>query len=168
MCRKTTRLYKSKIDAPLQYKKIKIKQNKSAKDLTQTKTLICLKNIPVVKGNTLTKIFISSKYKSLFNFDTWGNNVLPELNNTSQIIDRNIPDIYYMDIQYDNVLEHSFFMTNGCNRFGPSGICDQLKFYPNQIKFLPLSVKSKFDKLKNLINTNIFVWITTRQISYRF
>ncbi len=32
---------KPKIDAPLQYKKIKIKQIKYAKDLTQTKTLIC-------------------------------------------------------------------------------------------------------------------------------
>jgi hypothetical protein len=44
-------------------------------------------------------------------------------------------------------------MKNWCNWFGPSGICYQLKFYPNQIKFLSLSVKNKSDKLKNLINT---------------
>jgi len=40
-------------------------------------------------------------------------------------------------------------MKNGCNWFGPSGIC----VYPNQIKFLSLSVKNKCDKLINLINT---------------
>ncbi len=40
---------KLKIDAPLQYKKIKIKQIKSAKDLTQAKTLICLEKVPFVK-----------------------------------------------------------------------------------------------------------------------
>ena len=56
----------------------------------------------------LTKILISSKYKSLLNFDTWGNDVLPELNNSSQIEDNNIPDTYYLDIQNDNILEHSF------------------------------------------------------------
>ncbi len=115
--------------------------------------MICPEKIPIVKENTLTKILISSKYKSLLNSDTWGNDVLSELNNTSQIIDSNIPYIYYMDIQNDNILEHSFFMKNGCNWFWPSGICDQLKFYPNQIKFLSLSVKKKSDKLKNLINT---------------
>ncbi len=48
-------------------------------------------------------------------------------------------------------------MKNGCNWFGPSGICDQLKFYPNQIEFLSFSVKNKSDKLKNLINTIFFV-----------
>ena len=47
-------------------------------------------------------------------------------------------------------------MKNGCNWFGPSGICDQLKFYPNQIKLLSLSVKNKFDKLKHLVNTIFF------------
>ncbi len=52
----------------------------------------------------------SSKYKSLLNSDTWENDVLPELNNPSQIIDRNIPDKDYTDIQKDNILEHSFFM----------------------------------------------------------
>ena len=61
-----------------------------------------------------------------------------------------------MDIQNDDILEQSFFMTNGCNWFGPSGICDQLKFYPYQIKLLSLSVKNKSDKLKHLINTNFF------------
>ncbi len=91
------------------------------------------------------------------NSDTWGNDVLPELNNTSQIIDSSSRDIYYLDIQNENILEHSFFMTNGCHWFGPSGICDQLKFYPNQIKFLSLSVKNKFDKLKHLVNTKNFV-----------
>ena len=44
-------------------------------------------------------------------------------------------------------------MKNGCNWLGPSGICDQLKFYPNQIKFLSLPVENNSDKLKNLINT---------------
>ena len=62
-----------------------------------------------------------------------------------------------MDIQNDNILEHSIFMTSGCNWFGPSGICDQLKFYPNQIKFLSVSVKNKSDKLKHLVNTKFFV-----------
>ena len=114
-------------------KKIKIKPIKSAKDLPQTNTLICPEKIHVVKGNTLTKILISSKYKSLLTSDTWGNDVLPELNNTSQIIDSSSQDIYYMDIQNENILEHSFFMTNGCNWFGPSGICSQLKFSTNQI-----------------------------------
>ena len=99
---------------------------------------------------------ISSKYKSLLNSDTWGNDVLPELNSTSQIIDSNILYIYYMDIQSDNILEHSIFMKNVCNWFGPFGICDQLKFYPNQIKFLSLSIKNKSYKLKHLINTKFF------------
>ncbi len=70
--------------------------------------MICPEKIHVVKGNTLTKILISSKYKSLLNSDTWGNDVLPELNNTSQIIDSSSRDIYYMDIQNKNILEHSF------------------------------------------------------------
>ncbi len=129
--------------------------------------MVCPETTPIVKGNALTKMLTSSKYKSLLNSDTWGNDVLPELNNTLQIIDSIIPDIYYIDIQNENILEHSYFMTNGCNWFGPSGICDQLKFYPNQIKFLSLSVKNKSDKLKHLINT-IFLWITTRRISYGF
>ena len=51
----------------------------------------------------LTKILISSKYKSLLHSDTWGNDVLPELNNSSQIIDSNIPDRDYLDIQKDNI-----------------------------------------------------------------
>ncbi len=99
---------------------------------------------------------ISSKYKSLLNSDTWGTDVLPELHNTSEIIDSSSRDIYDINIQNDNILEHSFFMTNGCNWFGPSGICYQLKFSTNQIKFLSLSVKNKSDKLKHLVNTNIF------------
>ena len=65
--------------------------------------------IPVAKENTLKKILISSKYESLLNSDTWGNDFLPELNNSSQIIDSNIPYTYYLDIQNDNILEHSFF-----------------------------------------------------------
>ena len=119
--------------------------------------MICPEKIYVAKKNTFSKILISSKCKSLFNSETWGNDVLPELNNSSQIIDSNIPDRDYMDIQKDNILEHSFFMKNGCNWFGPFDICDQLKFYPNQIKFLSLSVKNKYGKFKNLINTNFFV-----------
>ncbi len=51
---------------------------------------------------------ISSKYKSLLNSDTCGNDVLPELNNSSQIVDSNIREADYMDIQNDNILEHFF------------------------------------------------------------
>jgi hypothetical protein len=105
----------------------------------------------------LTKILISSKYKSLLNSDTWGNDVLPELNNSSQIVDSNILDTDYLDIRNDNILGHSLIMKNGCNWFGPYGIFDQLKLYPNQIKFLSLSVKNKSDKLKIIINTIFFV-----------
>jgi hypothetical protein len=118
--------------------------------------LICPEKIPIARKNILTKILISSKYKSLLNSDTWGNDISPDLNNSSQIVDSNIPDTYYLDIQNDNILEHLFFMKNGCNWFGSSGICDQLKFYQNQIKFLSLSVKSKYDKLEILINTKMF------------
>ena len=82
-----------------------------SKDIIRNKTLICPEKILVARENMLTKILISSKYKSLLNSDTWGNDVLPELNNTSQIIDSSILDIYYIDIQNDNILEHSFFMT---------------------------------------------------------
>ena len=117
---------------------------------------MCPQKIHDVKETTILKILISSKYKSLLHSDTWGNDVLPELNNSSQIIDSNIPDRDYLDIQKDNILEHSLFMKNGCNWFGPSGICDQLKFYPNQIKLLSLSLKNKCDKLKHLVNTTIF------------
>ncbi len=56
----------------------------------------------------LTKILISSKYKSLLNSDTQGNDVSPELNNSSQIVDSNILDTDYLDIRNDNILEHSF------------------------------------------------------------
>jgi len=70
-------------------------------------------------------MLISSKYNSLIKSDTWGNYVLPELNISSQILDGNIRETNYMDIQKDNILEHSYFMTNGCNWFEPSSICDQ-------------------------------------------
>ena len=52
----------------------------------------------VVKENTFSKILISSKYKKLLNHDTWRNDFLPELNNSSQILDSNIPDGDYLDI----------------------------------------------------------------------
>ena len=138
-------------------KKNQIKQIKSANDLTRNKILTFSEKILAIQEYTFSKISISSKYKSLLNYDTWGNDVLPELNNSSQIIDSNIPDTNYLDIQKDNILEHSFFMKNGCNWFGPHGICDQLKFYLNQIKFLSLSVKNKTDKVNNLINSRICV-----------
>ena len=35
--------------------------------------MICAEKIPVAMENMLTKILISSKYKSLLNSDTWGN-----------------------------------------------------------------------------------------------
>ena len=95
-----------------------------------------------------------SKYKSLLNSNIWGNDVLPELNILSQIPDGNIRETDYRNIQKDNILEHSYFMTNGCNWFEPSSICVQLKFYRNQIKLLSLLVKIKSDKLKHLININ--------------
>ena len=44
----------------------------------------------------LTRMLISSKYKSLLNSDTWGNDVLPELNIASQIRDRNIRETEYL------------------------------------------------------------------------
>ena len=58
----------------------------------------------------LTNILISSKYKILLNSDTWGNDVLPKLNISSQIIDSNIRESDYLDIQKDNILEHTFFL----------------------------------------------------------
>ena len=91
----------------------------------------------------LTKILISSRYKSLLNSDTRGNYEFPELNFLSRILYSNIRETNYRDIQRDNILKHSYFMRNGCNWFEPSGICDQLKFYPNQIKLLSLSVKKQ-------------------------
>ena len=41
--------------------------------------------------------------------------VLYELNISSQILDGNIRETEYMDIQKDNIFEYSYFMTNGCN-----------------------------------------------------
>ena len=105
--------------------------------------MICAEKITVARENMLTRMLISSKYTSLINFDTWGNDVLPELNISSQLLDGNIRETYYLDIQKENILEHSYFFTNGCNWFEPFGTCDQLKFYPNQIKFLSLSIKKQ-------------------------
>ena len=45
------------------------------------------------------KMSIRGKYKSLLNSDTWGNDVLPELKSSSQILDGNIRKIDYLDIQ---------------------------------------------------------------------
>jgi hypothetical protein len=72
-----------------------------------------------------------SKYKSKLNSDTWGNDVLPELNILTQILDGNIRETDYLDIKKENILEHPYFMTNGCNWFESYGICNQLNFYPN-------------------------------------
>ncbi len=63
-----------------------------------------MKKIPVARENMLAKILISSKYKSLLNSDTWGNDVLPELNISSQIVDSNIGETNYLNIQQDNIL----------------------------------------------------------------
>jgi hypothetical protein len=52
----------------------------------------------------LTKILIRGKYKSLINSDTWRNDVLHEFNISSQIVDSNIPDTYYLDKQKENIL----------------------------------------------------------------
>ena len=71
--------------------------------------MICPEKIVAAKENTFSKISISSKHKSILYFDTWGNDVLPDLNNSSQIIDSNIQDTNFMDIRNDNILEHSFF-----------------------------------------------------------
>jgi hypothetical protein len=48
-------------------------------------------------------ISISSKYNSSKISDTWGNDALPELNISSQILDGNIREKKYMDIQKDNI-----------------------------------------------------------------
>jgi len=69
-----------------------MKQIKSAEEIIRNDTLmICPEKIPPAKENMLTKILISSQYKSLLHSDTWGNDILPELNNSSQIVDSNIP-----------------------------------------------------------------------------
>ena len=57
----------TRLDAPLSFKKIKIKQIKFAEDFTRNKTLICPGKIPVARENILSKILISSKYESLLN-----------------------------------------------------------------------------------------------------
>ncbi len=49
------------------------------------------------KGKYEKKTLIS-KYKSLLNFDTWGNDVLPKLNISSQIPDDNIRGKDYLNI----------------------------------------------------------------------
>ena len=59
-------------------KKNEVKQIKYVEDIIRNKTLICHENIPVGREIMLSKILISSKYKSLLNSDTWGNDVLPE------------------------------------------------------------------------------------------
>ena len=66
----------TKLDAPLRFKKIEIKQIKS-EDIIRNKTLICPEKIAVARENMLTKTLISSKYKSLLHSDTLGNDVLP-------------------------------------------------------------------------------------------
>ncbi len=66
--------------------------------------MICAEKIHVARENMLTKILISSKYKCLLNSDIWGNDVLPELNISSQILNSNIRETYYLDIQKDNIL----------------------------------------------------------------
>ena len=66
----------------------------------------------LLKGNMFKKMLISSKYNSFLNSDTWGNDVLPESNISSQILDINIRETNYLDIQKDNILEHSFLFKN--------------------------------------------------------
>ena len=83
--------------------------------------MICSEKIPVAKENTITKIWISRKYKSLFNPNTWRNDVLPKLNNSSQIVDSHIRETYYMDIQNDNILD------KGTYRY--FGYIDTLKYH---------------------------------------
>jgi len=111
--------------------------------------MICAEKKHVARENMLAKILTSSKYKSLLNSDTWENDALPEVNNSSQILDSDIRETDYLDIQKHNIFEHSYFMRNGCNWIETSCICDQLKFYPNQIKFLSLLVKTSLISKKN-------------------
>ena len=47
-------------------------------------------------------------------------------------------------------------MTNGCYWLEPSGVCDQLKFNPNQIQNLSLPIKQNSDKLSILIQNRIY------------
>jgi len=76
-----------------------------------------------------TKIFsykmLMGKYLIYLNSDTWVFDVLHDQNLSSQIPDNNIRKQNYFNIQKDNILEHSFFMTNGCKWLEPYGICDQ-------------------------------------------
>ncbi len=58
-----------------------------------------LKKIPVARQNMFKKMFISSIYKILLNSDTWRNHVLHEFNISSQILDDNIRETDYLDIQ---------------------------------------------------------------------
>jgi hypothetical protein len=101
----------TKLDAHLRLKKYKIKQFIKSEDIIPNKTMICDKKTSVTKENMFEKMLIS-KYKSLVNVGTWGNDVLPELIISSQIPDGNIREADYMNIQKDNILEQSYFMTN--------------------------------------------------------
>ncbi len=103
----------------------KNKKQIKSEDMIQNKTLICPEKTPVARENMLAQVLICSKYKSFLNSDTWGNNVSPELNISSQILYGNIPKTNYLDIQKYNLLQHSYFMKNGCDCFEPSCICDQ-------------------------------------------
>jgi len=89
----------TKLDAPLRFKIIKIKQFK-VEDIIRNKPMICAEKIPLARENMLTKILVSIKYKKLLNSDTWGNDILLELDISSQIVDSNIRvETNYMDIQ---------------------------------------------------------------------
>ncbi len=68
-----------------------------------------LKKIRVAIENMLTKILISSKYKNLLSSDTWENDVLPELNLSSQILDSNIRETNYLYIKKIKIRTFVFY-----------------------------------------------------------
>jgi hypothetical protein len=89
---------------------------------------------------------LMGKYPIL-NDDTWELEVFHDQNVSLQMPEINIRRQNYFDIQKDNILEHSLFMTNGCIWMEPSEICDQLKIEANQIQKQSLSIKQNSDKL---------------------
>ena len=86
------------------------------------------------------------KYQNL-NSDAWSFDVIHDQNLSSQMPEINFRRQNYFNIQKDNILEHSLSMTNECNWLEPSDICDKIKFNPNQIKKLSLSIKQNSYKL---------------------
>jgi hypothetical protein len=95
------------------------------------------------------------KYSFFYSNNTWGCDVLHDQNVSSQMREVNIRRQIYFGIQKDSISEHSFLMTHGCNCLEQSSISDQLKFNPNHIQKLSLSIKQNFENLAALIENII-------------